>query len=467
MEVRQAAPQARSLSHVWICSFTLAVIATLTLYGRSPVLAVAGSLVCAIVVRTSLSPLARSYIVYVLLCLVIAPRFGINAATGVETAEMLAPLWIVAASFGGVLASLRKQSSQSLRSGPFLEPVTPAVIVSLASLVAVYFLQSRDSFGLAGQLATGVSGGGYLGVLAQAGPPSAAGALLSILGRPKAARSALALSAGLVVLQAGALAYSGFRGAAPFYIIAVAICAIGVRGPLMDRPFGKQAFGGVLVASLMIGLFALGVSVREDAALAAGTGQGSMSRTNFLPTIIQRFDESRALGKAWEYRNDAAARSAVSLGDQVTAIIPRVLYPAKGTVDYGHGVSIAVYGSPTTTRNSNTVTLLGDALINLGLAGGLVLIGAYIFLFDTAFRRLRSAATVTSLSIRVAVLVAALDLESPAVLNIVGTIRISLAVLALQWVVKKIIPSRAPATREVETRANLPHDGALGTRPSG
>jgi len=267
----------------------------------------------------------------------------------------------------------------------------------------------------------------------------------------------------LVVLQAVALAYSGFRGAAPFYVIAVVICAIGMSGPLTDRPIGKQAFGGVLVATLMIGLFALGVSVREDAASAAGTGQGTMSRTNFLPTTIQRFDESRALDKAWEYRNDAAAHNAVSLRDQVTAIIPRVLYPAKNTVDYGQEVSIAVYGSPVTTRNSNTVTTLGDALINLGLARGVVLIGAYLFLFDTAFRRLRSAATVMSLSVRVAVLVAALNLESAAVLNIVSTIRISLAVLALQWVVKKIIPSRAG--REVETRTDLPHDRAAGDAP--
>jgi hypothetical protein len=437
--------QALGLRHVCLCSLTLAFIAMLAASGAAPGWALVGSLACVAVVRKSLSPLVLSYIAYVLLSLVIAPRFGDNSVQGVETAEIFAALWIVTASLGGALTRLRKPRSAALRTRPIEQSVTPALAVSVVSLVTTYALLSANSFGVAGQYATGVSGGGYLGLLAAAGPPSAAGALLTLLGRPSAARRALVVSAGLVVLEAVSLATSGFRGAAPLYIIAVLLCSVGVWGPSKNHSVDKRVFASVLVIGFVTGVYVLGVSVRENAIASAGLkGSAALSISNILPTVIQRFDESRYIDSAQEFRNDPAALAAVSFRNQVAAIVPRALFPDKGIVDYGQQVGIAIYGEPTSTRNSSTVTTFGDALINLGLVGAVIFLAVYVFAFDLTDRKLRSVGTLPTLSVRVVIVGAALDLEAPAVLNVIGMVRISLMMVAMQWVVKKIAGRLTP-----------------------
>jgi hypothetical protein len=453
--VRERACQDRGFAHAWLCALTLTFIAALIVNSYAPTLAVTGSLVCVAVVWRSLSTLVRSYIAYIVLSLVIAPRFSGSIGARIETAEMLGALWIAAASLGGVLASLRKRRSKNFRVRPSLDPVAPALIVSTASLVAVFALRSSNSYGIAGQLATGVSGGGYLGLLAEVGPPMAAGALLSTLGRPEASKGRLVLSAGLVVLTAVSLTFSGFRGAAPSYIIAIMLCAVGVRKPSKNRANWRWVFGVSLVVGFIVGLFALGVASREDALSTAGVSQNKISLSNFLPTVIQRFDESTAISKAQEVRNDPNARRAVSILDQGAVIVPRFLYPAKGVVDYGHQVSVVIYGEPDAAHNSSTVTTFGDALINLGFEGAVALLVAYVFIFDTAFRRVGATSSVTSMSIRVAVFVALMDLEAPVMLSLISLVRLCLAIFALEWCVKTYLRIRPTATHSTHRNPHV------------
>lgn len=454
MDLRRPVPRGRNLGPVLLCLAVLSITVVLPESKSASGIALALSLACTVSVRKSLSPLVRSYIVYLILVLVIAPRFSQDRVNIAGATGVLAALWISSACLGGSLAGKGAERLEAPERTMSIEPVTSALLVSVAGLVSAWVLRSSDSFGVTGQLASGVSGGGYLGLLVQLGPPSAAGALLSTLRRSSATRNALVLSSGSVVLQAVTLAYSGFRGAAPLYLIAIAVCAVGLSGRLRSISIGKRAFAGVVILSFMIGLFTLGASIRRDAQLSAGFGgNGGLTMTNFTSTIIERFDDLSNLNRAQQYRDSDAARSAVSLQDQVAAIIPRAFYSEKPVVDYGRQVSIAIYNEPTTTRNSSTVTTFGDAFINLGSVGAVVLLTAYVFLFDAAFRRWQFFATVRSLSVLVALVLAFLNVEAPAVLSIIGLLRVVLSIIAVQWAIARIFRSRVASGRTPEVPA--------------
>lgn len=445
-------PKTGWLVHLWLLGLALAVVALAAVVGASSMLAVAASLVCAVIIRASLSPLVRAYVAYIVLGLVVAPRFAIIPNVNLDRTQFLASLWILAACLGGVISSRTSRSSVRFRAAPSGERVTPAVFISVLSLLAEYVLVSRGSFGVAGQYATGDSGGGYLGLLVQIGPASAAGALTATLARPTRRTSDLVVPATLVALQAVALTFSGFRGAAPLYVLAVALCSF--RPPASKRrmPVGRRMVVGATLFCFVVGLFLHGASVRQGAATAAGSAAPHISVSNALPIMVQRFDESQFLAQADETRDQPAAREAVSLRNQLTAIVPRFLDPAKPNVDYGQKVSIAVYGAPADTRNSSTVTTFGDAMINAGLPGGLVLVAIYVLLVDAVFWRTRRAATVRSLSVRVALVTASLNLEAPAGLNLIGILRVSIAIVVAQWLVARAFAPLAIRRRDVADR---------------
>lgn len=475
-------------AHIWLLFVGLTFVALTAVIDVSSVFALGASFACAVIVRTSLSPLARAYVAYIVLGLVVAPRFAVIPHIYIDRTQFLASLWILAACLGAVISSRTDRPAPRVPVAASGQRVTPAVLIAIGSLLAGYLLVSRGSFGVAGQYATGISGGGYLGLLVQIGPPSAAGALLSTLARPTRTSGALVVPAALVALQAVALTYSGFRGAAPFYVLAVALCAFRPAASKRTMPVGRRVVVGAVLFCFMGGLLLNGASVRQNDATAAGYASAGISVSNALPTVVQRFDESTYLARADESRHDPAAREAVSLRNQLAAIVPRFLYPSKGIVDYGHQVSVAVYGAPASTRNSSTVTTFGDALINVGVAGGVILVAIYVFLFDSVFRRMRSAATVRALSVRVALVMAAVNLEAPAVLNLVGILRVSLAIVVAQWLVARVFTPLAGRRHDVADRprrgggqrptarsditplAEPADDGAAGrdlTRPSG
>lgn len=406
-------------------------------------MAIVVALACTVAVRRSLSTLVRSYIAFVALGLLIAPLYSNMGRAVIPETDLLAALWIGAANLGGCLAGMTRNRVHDSRQRSKPDSVVPALIVSTAGLASAYILRSQDSYGITGQLATGISGGGYLGLLAQMGPPSAAGAFLMASRRSQGStKLMLVLSACSVALQSLTLALSGFRGAGPTYIIVIVICTVDLRQSLRHTSIGKVVLMGTLAMGLVFGLFTVGVSAREDAALSAGLSSSPLSPSGFVLAAIERFDESNYLRSAVEYQDDESARSAVAIRDQITAVVPRFLYPGKPTVDYGPRVSVAVYGAPVATRSSSTVTTFGDALINCGLAGGAGLVAAYVFILDMAFRKLRNASSVRSLSMLAAVVLAALSLENAAILSLIGLLRILLAITAVQWIMERLASSR-------------------------
>lgn len=460
-------PETGWLVQLWLLALGLAVVALVAAVDASSMLALGASIACAVVVRASLSPLARAYVAYIVLGLVVAPRFATVPNVNLDRTQFLASLWILAACLGGVISSRTGRSSPRLRTVPSLQRLTPAVFIAILSLLAEYVLVARGSFGVAGQYATGNSGGGYLGLLVQIGPPSAAGALLATLARPTRTTGDLVVPAALVALQAVALTFSGFRGAAPLYVLAVALCSFRPAAAKRRMPVGRRLVVGAALFCFVGGLFLHGASVRQSAATAAGSAAPHISVSNALPTVVQRFDESPYLARADESRDQPAAREAVSLRNQLTAIVPRFLYPSKGNVDYGQQLSIAVYGATANTRNSSTVTTFGDAMINGGLPGGFVLVAIYVFLVDAVLRRTRRAATVQSLSVRVALVTAALNLEAPAGLNLVGILRASIAIVVAQWLVARVVLPLAGHPRGALNRRRPDASSDVGTAERG
>ncbi len=440
------------VAHLWLLALGVAIVVLTAVIDASSMLALGAALSCAIISRASLSRLARAYVAYIILGLVVAPRFSTIPNVNMDRTQFLASLWILAVCVGGVVSSRTSRSSPRRRAAVYGQRITPAVFIAILSLVAEFALVAQGSFGIAGQFATGDSGGGYLGLLVQIGPPSAAGALLATLGRPTRTTGDLLVPAALVALQAVALTFSGFRGAAPLYVLAVALCSFRPATSKLRAPLGRRLIVGTTLICFVGALFIHGASVRESTATAAGFTAPQISLSNALPIVAQRFDESTNLTAADESRDLPAAKEAVSLQDQIRAIVPRILYPSKGNIDYGRQVSIAVFGAPANTRNSSTVTGFGDAILNFGLIGGFVLVAIYFFLVDAVFRRMRKAATVRALSVRVALVTAALNLEAPAVLNLVGILRVSLAIVAAHWLMARVFTPLAERRRDVADR---------------
>ena len=189
-------------AHCWVLLLGLTVVALTAAINASSVFALGASFACAVIVRASLSPLARAYVAYIVLGLVVAPRFDVIRNIDIDRTQFLASLWILAVCIGAAISSRTSSSTPRVRVAPSGQWVTPAVLIAIFSLLAEYVLVSRGSFGVAGRYATGISGGDHLGLVVQIGPPSAAGALLSTLVRRTRTTVALVVPAALVALQA-------------------------------------------------------------------------------------------------------------------------------------------------------------------------------------------------------------------------------------------------------------------------
>lgn len=450
--VGTAHPQRQSgaVPRVWAATLAAAAIAALGLAGQDTGLPLAIAAVTWLVTWRSLSPLVRAYIGLIVLGFAVAPSLSTLGTPGLEATRPLAASWIVASCLGGCLSSSMARSTPRLR--PSTASVAPALLLSSASLLVTVHLLSNGSRGIAAQYAGEAGGGGYLGILVPVGPPAAAAAFLSLLRRGVGPLPWLGLAGISVACQALVLAFSGFRGAGPAYLLAVTLCW--AHDPQRQRgsslPVRLGAMALVIVSAVV--LFLLGASARDQAAKSAGQSGmdlGDSNAQSLLHVVADRLDYVPYLSAALTFRDDEDARHAVSIGRQLAAAMPRVLFPDKQTVDYGHAVAVAIFQLPPTTKTSSTVTSLGDAVINLGVGGGLFLVAAYVFIVDAVAARLHRAPGVAALAVRLIVVAATLDLEAPVVLSLIGMLRATIAVVVALFVAKILLRG----FREFGTRA--------------
>ncbi|MBX6389560.1 MAG: hypothetical protein IRZ08_11275 [Frankia sp.] len=357
-----------------------------------------------------------------------------------------------------------QRARQKVADTPARFAVRVVLVVSIGCLLLQWWQLRAGTTGLAAQLVGGSSGGGYVGLAAQLGPPLAAAALLARAAGGALRSPGAIIAAVLVGLHAFTLAYTGFRGAGPFYLLAVLLCAadLGRRRSSLTRRLTAAGVCALAVATLF--LFAAEQRVHDVTADSyVGSGAQSVDLDNMLEVVTSRMDHAPFLARGIEMRADASAQAAVALSDQVAAVVPRFLYEQKDVVAYGRAVARAFYGVDPHSTTSSTITAYGDAVVNLGVAGALVLIVGHVALIDHLHRRLGASGSVRALAMRVALLqIAVFNIGTPVVLSLVGMLRICLVVAVLGEVAGRVRRLLRPAGQH---QADDPFAAPSAARP--
>jgi hypothetical protein len=311
-------------------------------------------------------------------------------------------------------------------------PRWPHVAIAVV-LIAVQAAQVvGGSSGFRAQLATGMSTpAGPAGIASTAGPVLIGVMLLAALGSGRR----LIVAATLAAAQAGVLALSAFRGAAMvFGVSSIIAAALSLpRASPWRRP-QRMVPACLLLVGVALAGFLVAATVRDRTATEMGlssSGTRVIAASDAVPYIAARLDLGQSLTRAIDRKDDPDLAEAASWRFQAQAFVPRSIWPDKPILDYGQRISAAAYGMRQ-SRSSSTISMIGDALINVG-PGGVALV-AVLLGFGVAFaeRRIRAGAGVWSLVTAVALSVAVLGQESPLPLTAARLLR-DVLVVGFLW----------------------------------
>lgn len=345
-------------------------------------------------------------------------------------------LWIAGISCGALLRRRRQAPtsgvSHAVRSGI---PHAFAVAGFLA-LQAILFRSGQAGF--RSQLSGGVSTPtGLVGAVAVAGPLLTVAFVVVNLRRNAMGRVSIIY----VAAQSLILASSGFRGAGIVFLIALATTAA-IYLPVDSRWRRPRlmALAAVALPAAFVATFGVGSMIRN--AVAADLGVQSRGTQPFgfsdaVEEVSLRLDLGSSLTQAVEVADLRAVQNAVDWSDQLLAVVPRAIWPDKPVLDYGQRVSITAYGSGPTT-SSSTLTTIGDAFINFGTAGVLLLSLAigYAVCAAEAVTRIRSG--IPGLVITGGLAVWITDHEGGVILSTIGTLQMVIVVF-VAWRVCDIV----------------------------
>lgn len=370
----------------------------------------------------------------------------------------------------GFLAGARMASRSGSTPGRLwaaadrLAPLQSLLIIAAVGLIVRVALLATGQVGLQAQYSSGSSESGPLALLATTGAAAAAAAFWAIRGgqAPGRWRSLFALS--LVLGHAVSLAFSGFRGAGPSYLILVWVIGGTVRRRATPSPWAfKRVLAATLLVVLGVGLFVVGAVVREGYAAAAGKTSAGTTGVPTLEAVIERLDGRSAFEVAYAHRDDSLAQRAVDPRPQLAAAIPRILYPDKPVVDYGSQVAYAFYGLPFSYRTSSTITFLGDLYINIGVAGTFAVAVLLGFGLQRLSQRLMAATTGLSFALVYILSAAVVGTESPVLLNAVETLRQAVFLIVVLAVVRFVAPTLPSKRAPGESLESARRPGARGS----
>ncbi len=428
---------------VWIAGLGLGCILVFTSLGVHPIILVTLAGLTGLAVWRSLSKLVVVYVATIAVGLVIAARLRESTITVTAgPVDTYAALWIAAALFAGTLTHAWP-SKRQLSTGEEEHSGKTVLALSAGALVVHVFLIVDGTTGLAAQYTGASSGGGYLGLFAQSGAVLAGTAVLSAHAAGRSLSPTGVTAGCLMVLHAVALAYTGFRGAGPIFIIAVMLA--GLRG-LETIRHRKQIVPAIILGGGVIALFIFGATIRTNIASQlgeSGLAPPPVNTDNVFETVIERLDYRDALMRASELQDDHGAQEAVSLHDQIAAAVPRLINPDKASVLYGRRVAHSYFGLPANARTSSTITQFGDSLVNFGIIGSVAISGLYVFGIDRIFRLLGRISTASFLALRIIVAQYALDIGTPVALSVISMARTEffiIAILIIARTVGKILP---------------------------
>lgn len=425
------------------CITTGVSLGVVTLAPTTTWLVSASLVASAIVVWRRMTPPLRFFCVLYLASFIVLPSFSqTTAPVNAEGASLVIGLWFLGFVTGARLGSRRLDA----RTTPTGRPETlwasrrHLVVLGVAGLLVRCALLVSGQLGLEAQYSSGTSESGPLALFAIIGSVCAAAAFWVGRGEPETRPGFPLVTTGLVLAHAASLAFSGFRGAGPLYLIVVWIVGAESRRRSAVPQGAKWAVVGVALVAVGIGLFAVGAAARQGYAADAGKSSESTAGIPTQEAILLRLDGRTPLEVAYSHRHDSLARDAVAVRDQVAAVIPRVIYPDKPVVNYGTRVAYAYYGIPYSYRTSSTVTFLGDIYINAGLAGVCVVAALLGLLLQRAFQRLLSADTGMSYAVSYVLVAALLRIESPLILNAVEVLRELIALILILALARAVAP---------------------------
>lgn len=238
-----------------------------------------------------------------------------------------------------------------------------------------------------------------------------------------------------VIVQSILMLFSGFRGAAPAFLLTVW---------LVGRTYGVErsaARAGKTVRFVRIGASVLVVGTliqiaafqRAQISRDLGRGVTEGTRTFSLSdplAFADRFDYVAFAGPALNADVTPAAKAAVSPVRQLQALIPRVLWPGKPAILYGEEVGLALFNVPREYHSSSTITFLGDLFVQ----GGAILVVIVGALFAMVFgrtlmvRRRRTGMGIATTYLAITIL---LRLEQPIILSAADGFRVGLLLWAV------------------------------------
>jgi hypothetical protein len=349
--------------------------------------------------------------------------------------------WSIAITAATLLIGPSSSQRAAVASKSWPEPSWSHYALSGGLIGVSLFLALSHSSGYAAQIATGTSTPtGILGTPSTAAPIITLTLLLNCIRSDRPSRGAI----GLAGAQIAALALSGFRGAVGVFIISILVGAALTlpRDSAWRRP-SRLVITLPLLLFLTLSGFILAANIKNTAAADLGvTSSGTQLFTsdNAITNTATRMQLASPLNTALKYRDDAAARDAVSWTTQVEAVVPRFLWPEKPTVDYGQRVSVVMYGL-VSGHSSSTVTTIGDCLLNFGRIG-LLLIGLLVgYAFRWVSARIDAGARGLVILVSVVVIYSSLNQEQPIALIIVGIIR-NIVLVGGLWAVASLVANR-------------------------
>lgn len=369
----------------------------------------------------------------------------------------LVVLWALGISLGACLAS----SARPARGTHLLDEgysIRPHLIIGWSSIILQLLALRGGHLGMEAQLNSGVTSPiGVMGYAAAVGPVITQMIVLYSFSHGRGRGAPLVLAAFQVVI----LALTGFRGAGVLYIVGAVIALRVWNG--RDTSVGwRHSLPAVVVACVLaVGAFMLASEKKSDA-IEASVGSDSTFglSSDPLTNVLARLDKSAFLDQAVRAAELPWVREALSWNVQVAVGVPRLVWPNKPIGDYGQRVSVYVYGFEP-GQTSSTVTVVGDAYINLGRPG--VLLGgvALGFLLAGVESWVRRSDGVVALALTPVIVSTALNFETPLGLMVVTSVRLTALSCVVWWCAS--IGARRNSSTAVARSRTIEH---LQTQPA-
>lgn len=405
-----------------------------------------GLALAAILARRSV--LATVHLLGVSLAFGILP--GAVGVSGSSAASFLANVWALAFAIGAAALSLRRNLHP--RSSYRLTQPGPAhFLVAYLSLAVQAWAVASSQLGVSAQIASGLTTPtGALGFTIIVGPPLTQMILIGAI----RARARLLAPMLLAALQTIVLASGGFRGAGILFLVTTGVALAVFRNRLDPRPSRRRNSLLILTGlALAVVTFALGSARKSQVALEAWGDAGQFRLdSNWWHGVAERAQKLTFLDNAIQASVLPGVRDALSWQSQLLALVPRPLWPGKPIIDYGQQVSVHVYGLEYGT-SSTTVSAVGDAMINAGLVGVLLvglLTGAVL---AGGERLVAKHQGILGLALSVVLANAALNFESPVILTTAGAMR-SLFLLVVVWWIANRLGTKLFGTRPHESSSH-------------